>query len=111
MVQRRRKLMLQGKNVLVTGASRGIGKSIALELASKGANVAINYAGNEARAQAVVEEIEKMGVKSFKIQADVSQETDVKAMIKEVIKQFSTLDILVNNAGVTRSEERRVGKD
>ena len=94
--------MLQGKNVLVTGASRGIGKSIALELASKGANVAINYAGNEARAQAVVEEIEKMGVKSFKIQADVSQEADVKAMIKEVIKQFSTLDILVNNAGVTK---------
>jgi len=94
--------MLQGKNVLVTGASRGIGKSIALELASKGANVAVNYAGNEDRAQAVVEEIEKMGVKSFKIQADVSQEADVKAMIKEVIKQFSTLDILVNNAGVTK---------
>jgi len=94
--------MLQGKNVLVTGASRGIGKSIALELASKGANVAINYAGNEARAQAVVEEIEQMGVKSIKIQADVSQEADVKAMIKEVIKQFSTLDILVNNAGITK---------
>lgn len=94
--------MLQGKNVLVTGASRGIGKSIALELASKGANVAVNYAGNEDRAQAVVQEIEKMGVKSFKIQADVSQEADVKAMIKEVIKQFSTLDILVNNAGVTK---------
>ena len=94
--------MLQGKNVLVTGASRGIGKSIALELASKGANVAVNYAGSEERAQAVVEEIEKMGVKSFKIQADVSKEADVKMMIKEVIKQFSNLDILVNNAGITK---------
>lgn len=94
--------MVQGKNVLVTGASRGIGKSIALELASKGANVAVNYAGSEERAQAVVEEIEKLGVKSFKIQADVSKEADVKAMIKEVINQFSGLDILVNNAGITK---------
>ncbi len=94
--------MLQGKNVLVTGASRGIGKAIALELASKGANVAINYAGSEERAQAVVEEIEKLGVKSFKVQADVSKEADVKVMIKEVIKQFDGLDILVNNAGITK---------
>jgi len=94
--------MVQGKNVLVTGASRGIGKAIALELASKGANVAVNYAGSEERAQAVVEEIEKLGVKSFKIQADVSKEADVKAMIKEVINQFSGLDILVNNAGITK---------
>src|SRR5690625_1771514 len=102
MVQRRRSIMVQGKNVLVTGASRGIGKAIALELASKGANVAVNYAGSEERAQAVVEEIEKLGVKSFKIQADVSKEADVKAMIKEVINQFSGLDILVNNAGITK---------
>lgn len=94
--------MLQGKNILVTGASRGIGKSIALELAAKGANVAINYAGSEERAQAVVEEIQKLGGKSFKIQADVSKEADVKTMIKEVIKQFDSLDILVNNAGITK---------
>jgi len=94
--------MLQGKNVLVTGASRGIGKAIALELASQGANVAVNYAGSEERAQAVVEEIQKLGVKSFKVQADVSKEENVKTMIKEVIKQFGSLDILVNNAGVTK---------
>src|SRR5690625_1635894 len=94
--------MLQGKNVLVTGASRGIGKAIALELASQGANVADNYAGSEERAQAVVEEIQKLGVKSFKVQADVSKEENVKTMIKEVIKQFDSLDILVNNAGVTK---------
>lgn len=94
--------MLQGKNVLVTGASRGIGKAIALELASQGANVAINYAGSEERAQAVVTEIQNLGVNSFKVQADVSKEENVKAMIKEVIKQFGSLDILVNNAGVTK---------
>lgn len=94
--------MLQGKNVLVTGASRGIGRSIALELASKGANVVINYAGSEEQAQAVVEEVQKFGVKSFKIQADVSQEADVKTMVKEVISELGGLDILVNNAGVTK---------
>ncbi|WP_085992422.1 3-oxoacyl-[acyl-carrier-protein] reductase [Oceanobacillus senegalensis] len=94
--------MLQGKNALVTGASRGIGRSIALELASCGANVMVNYAGNEDKAQAVVEEIENMGVKACKIQADVSNEADVKAMMKEVVTQFGSIDILVNNAGITR---------
>ena len=94
--------MLQGKSALVTGASRGIGRAIALELASKGANVVVNYAGSEDRAQAVVEEIEQMGVKSFKFQADVANELNVKAMVKEVIDQFGSLDILINNAGVTK---------
>lgn len=94
--------MLTGKNALVTGASRGIGRSIALELASKGANIAVNYAGNEEKAQAVVEEIEQLGLKAFKVKADVANESDVKGMVKEVISQFGSLDILVNNAGVTR---------
>ena len=94
--------MLKGKNALVTGGSRGIGKAIALELARQGANVAVNYAGNEVKAQAVVEEIESMRVKSFKVQADVAEESDVKGMVKEVISQFGSFDILVNNAGVTR---------
>ena len=94
--------MLKGKNALVTGGSRGIGKAIAFELARQGANVAVNYAGNEVKAQAVVEEIENMHVKSFKVQADVAEESDVKGMVKEVISQFGSLDILVNNAGVTR---------
>jgi len=94
--------MLKGKNALVTGGSRGIGKAIALELARQGANVAVNYAGNEVKAQAVVEEIESMHVKSFKVQADVAEESDVKGMVKEVIGQFGSVDILVNNAGVTR---------
>ncbi|MFC4557082.1 3-oxoacyl-[acyl-carrier-protein] reductase [Virgibacillus kekensis] len=94
--------MLEGKSALVTGASRGIGRSIALELARQGANVAVNFAGNEAKAQSVVEEIEQLGVKSIKIQADVANADDVKAMIKEVTGTFGSLDILVNNAGITR---------
>lgn len=94
--------MLQGKNVLVTGASRGIGKAIALELAKQGANVAVNYAGSEDRAQAVVEEIEQLGVKAFKVQANVANAANVKEMIKEVNNQFGNIDILVNNAGITK---------
>lgn len=94
--------MLKGKIALVTGASRGIGRTIALELARRGANVAVNYAGSEAKAEAVVEELKELGVEAFKIQADVSSETSVKEMVKEVINQFGSLDILVNNAGVTR---------
>lgn len=94
--------MLRGKNALVTGSSRGIGKAIALELANQGANVAVNYSGNEKKAKEVVEQLEQIGVKSFAIKADVSEEKDVKKMMKEVIKQFGTIDILVNNAGITR---------
>lgn len=94
--------MFTGKSALVTGASRGIGKAIALELAKNGANVAVNYAGNEAKAEAVVEEIHQLGGKAIKIQADVADESSVKTMIKEVIEQFGKLDILVNNAGITK---------
>lgn len=94
--------MLQGKHALVTGASRGIGRSIALELAKQGASVAVNYSGSEDRAQAVVEEIEAMGQKAFKIQADVSNEKSVKEMIKAVVDTFGSIDILVNNAGITK---------
>ncbi|MFD1171955.1 3-oxoacyl-[acyl-carrier-protein] reductase [Oceanobacillus picturae] len=94
--------MLQGKNALVTGASRGIGREIALELARQGANVAVNFSGNEAKAQQVVEEINAIGRNAIKVQADVANETSVKEMVKEVIGEFGTLDILVNNAGVTR---------
>ncbi|WP_084157540.1 3-oxoacyl-[acyl-carrier-protein] reductase [Oceanobacillus manasiensis] len=94
--------MLQGKSALVTGASRGIGREIALELARQGANVAVNFSGSEAKAQEVVDEIKAIGCNAFKVQADVANEANVKEMIKEVIAQFGTLDILVNNAGVTR---------
>ncbi|MFC3040297.1 3-oxoacyl-[acyl-carrier-protein] reductase [Virgibacillus xinjiangensis] len=94
--------MLDGKNALVTGASRGIGRTIALELASKGANVAINYAGNEEKAKEVAREVEGLGGKAVTIRADVADESEVKEMIKQVTKEFGSLDILINNAGITR---------
>ncbi|QOY77287.1 3-oxoacyl-[acyl-carrier-protein] reductase [Staphylococcus aureus] len=90
------------KSALVTGASRGIGRSIALQLAEEGYNVAVNYAGSKEKAEAVVEEIKAKGVDSFAIQANVADADEVKAMIKEVVGQFGSLDVLVNNAGITR---------
>lgn len=94
--------MFEGKVALVTGASRGIGRAIALELAKKGAVVAVNYAGNEVKAQEVVDEIEQLGSKAIKIKANVAVEEEVKQMVKETISTFGSLDILVNNAGITR---------
>ncbi|HDC7852224.1 TPA: 3-oxoacyl-[acyl-carrier-protein] reductase [Staphylococcus aureus] len=90
------------KSALVTGASRGIGRSIALQLAEEGYNVAVNYAGSKEKAEAVVEEIKAKGVDSFAIQANVADADEVKAMIKEVVSQFGSLDVLVNNAGINR---------
>lgn len=90
------------KNALVTGASRGIGRSIALQLAEEGYNVAVNYAGSKEKAEAVVEEIKAKNVESFAIQANVADGNEVKAMIKEVVNQFGSVDVLVNNAGITR---------
>lgn len=90
------------KSALVTGASRGIGRSIALQLAEEGYNVAVNYAGNKDKAEAVVAEIKDKGVEAFAIQADVANPDEVKDMIQEVVKQFGSLDALVNNAGITR---------
>ncbi|HDK3191627.1 3-oxoacyl-[acyl-carrier-protein] reductase [Staphylococcus aureus] len=90
------------KSALVTGASRGIGRSIALQLAEEGYNVAVNYAGSKEKAEAVVEEIKAKGVDSFAIQANVADADEVKAMIKEVVSQFGSLDVIVNNAGITR---------
>ncbi|HDG4005781.1 TPA: 3-oxoacyl-[acyl-carrier-protein] reductase [Staphylococcus aureus] len=90
------------KSALVTGASRGIGRSIALQLAEEGYNVAVNYAGSKEKAEAVLEEIKAKGVDSFAIQANVADADEVKAMIKEVVSQFGSLDVLVNNAGITR---------
>lgn len=90
------------KSALVTGASRGIGRSIALQLAEEGYNVAVNYAGNKDKAEAVVAEIKDKGVEAFAIQADVANPDEVKDMIQEVVKQFGSLDVLVNNAGITR---------
>lgn len=94
--------MLNGKVALVTGASRGIGRAIAIELAQKGAKVAVNYSGSEAKANEVVDEIKSLGQEAIAIQADVSNTESVSNMVKQVIDTFGSLDILVNNAGITR---------
>ncbi|MEH7222526.1 3-oxoacyl-[acyl-carrier-protein] reductase [Bacillus sp. JJ1566] len=94
--------MLNGKVALVTGASRGIGRTIAIELAKAGAKVAVNYSGSEQKANEVVDEIKALGQEAFAIQANVSDADSVSTMVKEVISTFGSLDILVNNAGITR---------
>ncbi len=95
-------MKLDGKTALVTGGSRGIGRAIALKLAKEGANVAVDYAGSEALANEVVEEIKQLGKDAIAIQCDVSNGDSVAEMIKETIAHFGSLDILVNNAGITR---------
>ena len=93
---------LEGKVALVTGASRGIGREIALELAREGCNVAVNFAGSEAKANEVVDEIKGLGREAIAIQCNVSDAEAVQAMVKETIGQFGSIDILVNNAGITK---------
>ena len=95
-------MMLEGKTALVTGASRGIGKAIALRLAEEGATIAINFAGNVAAAEEVKAAIEADGGKAILVQADVSDSAAVDAMVKTVVDNFGGIDILVNNAGITR---------
>ncbi len=90
------------KTAIVTGASRGIGRKIALELGKEGYNVVVNYAGNKEKAEEVVSEIKSFGVEAFAFQANVSEQDEVKAMINETTSQFGTIDVLVNNAGITR---------
>lgn len=94
--------MLNGKVALVTGGSRGIGKAIALSLAKNGANVVVNYSGNEAAAQQVVEEITALGVKAIAYKANVSNSEEVATLVKNTVDEFGSIDILVNNAGITR---------
>ncbi len=102
-------MRVEGKVALVTGASRGIGRAIAIELAKRGANVAVNYLRNKELAEKVVEEIKKIGREAIAVQADVSKWEDVKRMVEQVIAHFGRIDILVNNAGVM-SKEREILK-
>lgn len=93
---------LTGKVALVTGASRGIGQATAIELAKAGADIVVNFIGNEAVADETVEKIEALGRKALKIKADVSNAEEVQAMVDEAHAAFGHIDILVNNAGITR---------
>ena len=93
---------LQDKVAIVTGASRGIGKAIALELASQGATVVVNYAKSSSAADAVVEEITAAGGKAIALQADVAKSEEVDNLVDSTKQKFGHIDVLVNNAGIAR---------
>lgn len=94
--------MLTGKVALVTGASRGIGRSTALLLAERGAKIVVNYAGNQAAAEEVVAKIKQLGSEAIAVQGDVAIADDAAKLIDVAVNTFGRLDILVNNAGITR---------
>src|SRR4029077_4780894 len=97
-------LRLEGKSVLVTGASSGIGQAIAVRFAQEGANVAINYRGEPNEAEATREMVRQSRlyptVKDLAVQADVSREDQVREMFRQVLQSFGSLDVLINNAGI-----------
>ncbi|MBD2604143.1 3-oxoacyl-[acyl-carrier-protein] reductase [Scytonema hofmannii FACHB-248] len=95
-------LSLRGQVAIVTGASRGIGRAIALELATHGAYIIVNYASSSRAAEAIVEEITSAGGQALALQADVSQAEQVDALFNSVMEKCDRIDILVNNAGITR---------
>jgi glucose 1-dehydrogenase len=94
--------LLEGQRALVTGASSGIGRAVALALGEAGAEVAVNYAHRAGEAETLAGEIRALGVKSFAIRADVSIEPEVKEMFRRVRAEFGTIDILVANAGLQK---------
>src|SRR3989304_4893506 len=94
-------MKLKGRTALVTGASRGIGRAIALALAAEGADVAVNYVSSEGPAKEIAEQIQKLGRRAILARADVGDFPDTFRMAQEVLKEFGHLDILINNAGVT----------
>jgi NAD(P)-dependent dehydrogenase (short-subunit alcohol dehydrogenase family) len=98
---------LDNKTAIVTGASRGIGRAIALELAQEGARVALNYVSSEALAQQVADEIASFGGACMLARANVADPQEARALIRRVAEQFGRLDILVNNAGITRDKSLR----
>lgn len=93
---------LKDKNSLVTGGSRGIGKSIALKLAELGSNVAITYSRSAEAAEEVVQEMKAFGVKSIALQADAVDFARADEVVTEIVNEWGSLDILVNNAGITK---------
>ncbi|WP_031293558.1 3-oxoacyl-[acyl-carrier-protein] reductase [Leptolyngbya sp. Heron Island J] len=93
---------MQDQVAIITGSSRGIGKAAALALAAEGASVVINYARSSTAADEVVAEITEVGGSAIALQADVSKEDQVDALIKGTMEKFGRIDVLVNNAGITR---------
>ena len=93
--------LLSGRTALVTGASRGIGKAIAMALAECGAEVVINYSNSKEKADEVVSAIENLNSKAYSVQANISEEDSVNQLIDTVLKRSGQIDILINNAGIT----------
>ena len=94
--------LLSGQTALVTGASRGIGRAIALALGESGAEVVVNYSNSPQKAEEVVTAITSTGGKAYAIQANIAEETDVEKLIKFVLERSNHIDVLINNAGITR---------
>ncbi|HNQ62797.1 MAG TPA: 3-oxoacyl-ACP reductase family protein [Syntrophorhabdaceae bacterium] len=95
-------MKLEGKNAVVTGGGRGVGRAISLEFAKEGANVVVNYAGNQKAADEVVAMITAMGRKAVAVKGDVGQEADAQKIIDTCVESFGSIHILVNNAGISK---------
>ena len=94
--------LLQGKTAIVTGATRGIGKGVAIKLAEQGANIAFTYVSSAEKALALENELQAFGVKAKAYKSDASLMKDTKELIKDILDNFESIDVLVNNAGITK---------
>jgi glucose 1-dehydrogenase len=95
-------MKLEGKTVLITGGSQGIGQGIAFRLAEEGADIAIDYVGNSESADATVTQIQKRGRRALAVQADISSVDQIHSMMKQAVDSFGGVDVLINNAGVEK---------
>lgn len=95
-------MKLEGKNAVVTGGGRGVGRAISIAFAREGANVVVNYAGNQKAADEVVEIIKGMGRKAVAVKGDVGQEADAQKIIDTCVENFGSIHILINNAGISK---------
>ncbi|MCH7838150.1 MAG: glucose 1-dehydrogenase [Chloroflexi bacterium] len=94
-------MQLSGKNAIVTGSAVGVGRATALALAKRGANVVVNYSRSEDEAKETVAEVERLGAKALLVRADVSRDSEVRAMVERAVDAFGSIHVLVNNAGTT----------
>jgi 3-oxoacyl-[acyl-carrier protein] reductase len=95
-------MLLKNKNVIITGASRGIGKGIALEFAKQGANIIFTYSRSKEEARNLEDELNNLGVRAKSYQSDASKFDDAHGLIEKVLVEFDTIDVLINNAGITK---------